>query len=250
MDVWCEDEAGPYQTIPIPGQSWQPTGQPGRQAHEYIRNGTAKLLTLFHPCDGQVRVKGVTSCTNAILLPWLKEQLTAILADLPLPADQTATTAHRPTWEEWQVGLTVKFTVCTELPPLRMILVLDNLVGHTNSEWVCWCMNHGIMLLYTPVAGSWLNMAESIQRVVKRRALDGTHLGTPEEIIASLEAVAAVWNQNPTPFIWGGKRATRRYRAKQRHHTQGGSGAYTHRPVQRPQRSLMAEWRRTCQMTH
>ena len=45
--MWCQDEAGPYQAIPQPGQSWRPEGQPVGQPHEYIRGGTAKLLTLF-----------------------------------------------------------------------------------------------------------------------------------------------------------------------------------------------------------
>jgi hypothetical protein len=31
------------------------------------------------------------------------------------------------------------------------------------------------MPLYTPLGGSWLNMAESIQRILKRRTLDGQH---------------------------------------------------------------------------
>jgi hypothetical protein len=43
---------------------------------------------------------------------------------------------------------------------------------------------HGIMPLYTPLSGSWLNMAESIQRILKRRALEGQQPQTPEEIIA------------------------------------------------------------------
>jgi hypothetical protein len=30
-------------------------------------------------------------------------------------------------------------------------------------------MTHGIMPLYTPVGDSWLNMAESVQRVVVHR---------------------------------------------------------------------------------
>ena len=47
--VWTEDEAGPYQTVPYPGASWQPTGEPKRRPHEYVRQGTAKLLTLFPP---------------------------------------------------------------------------------------------------------------------------------------------------------------------------------------------------------
>src|SRR5262249_17618936 len=51
IPLWCQDEAGPYQAIPQPGQSWQPEGQPCRQPHEYIRGGTAKLLTLFRPAN-------------------------------------------------------------------------------------------------------------------------------------------------------------------------------------------------------
>ena len=75
LAVWVEDEAGPYQTIPYPGSSWQPESQPVRQPHEYIRNGTAKMLTLFHPATGDVREKGITQSTNAILHPWIKAQI-------------------------------------------------------------------------------------------------------------------------------------------------------------------------------
>jgi len=78
LTVWVEDEAGPYQTVPYPGESWQPESHPIHQSHEYIRNGTAKMLTLFHPATGKVRVKGVTQSTNAILHPWLKEQIEEI----------------------------------------------------------------------------------------------------------------------------------------------------------------------------
>lgn len=47
LAVWCQDAAGPYQAIPQPGASWRPVGSPARQPHEYIRGGTAKLLTRF-----------------------------------------------------------------------------------------------------------------------------------------------------------------------------------------------------------
>src|SRR5919205_1652259 len=82
IPVWCQDEAGPYQAIPQPGAGWQPEGHPVLQPHEYVRGGTAKLLTLFRPATGQLRAKGVLSAPNAVLHPWLKEQLTAVLADL------------------------------------------------------------------------------------------------------------------------------------------------------------------------
>ncbi len=98
--------------------------------------------------------------------------------------------------ERWQAGLAVKPTLPTELPPLRMLLVLDNLAGHKTPEFVLWLFAHGVMPVYTPVGGSWLNMAESIQRVLKRRALDGQHPATPEEIIAWFEAVRGTGTPN------------------------------------------------------
>ena len=47
-------------------------------------------------------------------------------------------------------------------------------------DLVLWLCAHGVMPLYTPVGGSWLNMAESIERVLKRRALDGQHPHSPD----------------------------------------------------------------------
>ena len=69
LAVWTEDEAGPYQTVPYPGASWQPSGEPKRRPHEYVRRGTARLLTLFHPATGEVRVRGVRRATNEVLHP-------------------------------------------------------------------------------------------------------------------------------------------------------------------------------------
>lgn len=249
LAVWCHDQAGPYQAVPQPGASWQPLGEPVHQPSEYIRRGTAKLLTLFHPADGQVHVRGVTRCPNAVLHPWLKEELSAILAQLPpaaQPLDPLTTIAM---WQRWQEGLSVRFTLPKQLPPLRLLLVLDNLAGHKTPDFVLWLVAHGIMPLYTPLAGSWLNMAESIQRILVRRALAGQSPETSEQIIHDLEAVAAHWNQAPTPFVWGGKRATRRTRSRQRRHTLGGSGACTRHPVAR-RSSKLQEWLHSSQMTH
>jgi hypothetical protein len=230
LPVWTEDEAGPYQTRPYPGSQWHPAGQPVRYPHEYVRNGTAKQLTLFHPASGAVRVKGVPSAPNTVLHPWLQAELEAILAALPEPAVLPAE-ENRQRWERWQEGLRVRLTLPTELPPLRMLLVLDNLSGHYSVDFVLWLCAHGIMPLYTPLSGSWLNMAESMQRILKRRALAGQHPQSPEEIIAWLEAAARGWNRAPTPFVWDGKRRARRERARQRRHRLGGSGACTRQPL-------------------
>ncbi len=248
LAVWNQDEAGPYQTKPYAGASWQPSGQPVRHPHEYVRNGTAKMLTLFHPNSGSLRVKGVTSTSNAILHPWLKEECAAILATLPAPALVEAT-GQTALWQRWQQALTQAVTLPKQLPPLRMLLVWDNLAGHYTPDLVLWLIEHGIMPLYTPLGGSWLNMAESVQRIVVRRALDGQVPETPQQIIDALEATAKVWNREPTPFVWGGKRAARRQRSRQRRHALGGSGACTQRPV-RQRTSLLKKWLKSNQTTH
>ena len=221
--------------MPQPGQNWQPVGEPARQPHEYIRNGTAKLLTLFHPASGHVRVEGATACPNEVLHGWLKRGLSEVLAGLP-DVPPTAE-ASREAWLRWQQGLSVRVTLPQQLPPLRVLLVLDNLAGHKTPEFVLWLFAQGVMPVYTPVGGSWLNMAESIQRILKRRALDGQHPDSPEQIIGWLEAVAGHWNEEPTPFEWGGKRQRRRERQRERRHRLGGSGAFARKPVrQRPKR--------------
>jgi hypothetical protein len=46
--------------------------------------------------------------------------------------------------------------------------VWDRLAGHNTPDLVLWLCAHGVMPLYTPVGGSWLNMAESIERVLKQ----------------------------------------------------------------------------------
>src|SRR3954452_3765669 len=85
-----------------------------------------------------------------------------------------------------------------------------NLTGHKPPDLVLWLCEHGVMPLYTPVGGSWLNMAESIERVLKRRALDGQHPHSPDEIGSWFEQTARNWNEQPTPFVWNGKRRQRR----------------------------------------
>jgi hypothetical protein len=226
LAVWVEDEAGPYPAVPQAGQRWCAEGHPATQPHEYVRGDTAKLLTLFHPGTGALRAKGVTSSANAVLHPWLTGELETVLAGLPLPRPQDPV-VQRASWAAWQAGLSVKFTLPDALPPLRMLLVLDNLAGHKTPAFVLWLVEHGVMPLYTPLGGSWLNMAESIQGIIGRRALAGTHLESSEQTIAALEATVRGWNRCPTPFTWGGKRKARRDRARARRqgYRLGGSGA-------------------------
>jgi transposase len=232
LPVFTEDEAGPYQTVPYPGRSWQVEGDPAHYPHEYIKNGTAKMLTLFEPATGKVVVKGVESCTNAVLHPWLKAELSRWLEPLPHAETELSVAERRAKMESWQEGLKVKPSLGSperEWPALRALLIMDNLSGHHTPSLMVWLFEHGIMPLFTPLGGSWLNMAESIQRILKRRGLEGQSPQTPAQIMQWLEETAEGWNKTPTPFVWGGKRQARRQRLRQkgwqRRQRLGGSGA-------------------------
>jgi hypothetical protein len=83
LPFWCEDEAGPYQTLPPLGYAFQPEGLPPGQDHQSIRGKTGKLLTLCRPATGELRAEPVDQSTNAILHPWLQKELTALLKECP-----------------------------------------------------------------------------------------------------------------------------------------------------------------------
>ena len=217
LDVWCEDEAGPFQAIPQPGASWQSECSPAKQPHEYIRNGTAKVLTLFHPADGQVRIKGTTTCPNTVSHPWLEQELAdimATLADLPPTADQS-----RAAWERWQQGLKERITLLAATEGLVGAGQLGRSQELGIGDVAVRSWNYAFV---HPSSGLWLNMAESIQRILKGRAISGEEPTSPAQIIEWFVAVAKHWNADPTPFVWGGKRAARRKRQRDRAHSLGG----------------------------
>jgi hypothetical protein len=117
-------------------------GQARCQPHEYERTGTAKLLTLFHPASGLVRAHGVTSACNAVWHPWLQTELEQGLAELPavtMPQDARPPLAQ---WAAW-LGRPAHASV----PPLRLIVVWDNLSGHLNPACVIWRYAHGVLPL-------------------------------------------------------------------------------------------------------
>lgn len=184
-----------------------------------MRGGTAKLLSLFRPATGELRAKAVLSAPNSVLHPWLKHEISAILSareptTLPEPsAEQTVAV-----WASW-----LGYTPRSPLPPLQGILIWDNLAGHYTPELVRWLFAQGVLLLYTPLSGSWLNMVESVQRIIVGRALAGQQPQTAEEVIRWLDETVCGWNRHPTPFVWGGKRQERRQRARRRR--LGGSNA-------------------------
>lgn len=77
---------------------------------------------------------------------------------------------------------------------LCILLVWDNLARHLLRNLLSWLFQHGIMPLYTPLFGFWLNMAKSVQRMLVPSALVGQHSQSPQEIISRLEQTVVDWN--------------------------------------------------------
>ena len=134
VTMWTEDEASPSQTRPIPGRGWYRVGEPAHYPHAYLHNGTARVLTLLHPRTGMVPPPGVTQSTHAVLHrgSWRSCVDPATLPPLsvPPPAEIHALEVR------WQEGLTRRITLPDALPPLRMLLILDNLTGHYTPAFV------------------------------------------------------------------------------------------------------------------
>ena len=91
---------------------------------------------------------------------------------------------------------------------------------------------------------------ERLRRLSRSGSEPAEHVARAKALLAVAEgcnyteATVSGWNQDPTPFEWGGKRQTRR----QRRYALGASGACARRPVRR--RPLAEEWRSNCQVTH
>jgi hypothetical protein len=83
-----------------------------------------------------------------------------------------------------------------------------------------------------------MSVAESVQRIIVRRALEGHHVYDVEILKQWLTDSIAGWNRHPTPFIWGGKRHARRDRAYARRHRLGGACATTQYVLPRRLRSV------------
>ena len=189
------------------------------------------------PCSGPRRAS-CEPCGGAVhqrrAAPWLEQELAAILATTP-PAPNNTEPRPGCGWADWDWHLEPEGRPAGR-PPLQLLVILDNLKGHHTPTFVQWCAERGILLLYTPIAGSWLNLAESLQRIVVRRALAGQHPESASQVMDWLAAQVRGWNAHPTPFVWGGKRAARRQRAYERRHALGGAAGYTRRPIPRRQR--------------
>jgi hypothetical protein len=86
-----------------------------------------------------VRAKGVPSVTNAVLHAWLKEELSQVLKPIKRQDALLGQFAEseRPAGAQWRTWLRPHES-SEGLPPLRILLVWDNLAGHLSPDLIGW----------------------------------------------------------------------------------------------------------------
>lgn len=142
-------------------------GQPERQTHNYIRNGTLDLFAALNVATGEVIARCKQKHRARDFVTFLQE------------IDERVE------------------------PELDVHVVLDNLSAHKAPPVHRWLLRHPRFTFhYTPTYSSWLNLVERFFGLLTEKALKrGSHTSLPQLREAILEYVG-VHNENGKPFKW------------------------------------------------
>jgi len=170
--VVCVDEKPGMQALGRKHPVKQPArGRDGRRDHEYIRNGTRKLIAAFDIHTGRVYGEVRPNRTAQDLVEFMEA-----LAEL--------------------------------LPGKQVHVIWDNLNIHydgPSKRWTRFNERHGgrFHFHYTPIHASWVNQVELFFGILQRRLLRyGVH-NSLEELDADVLGFIAHWNaEEAHPFNW------------------------------------------------
>lgn len=142
-------------------------GQPERQTHNYIRNGTLDLFAALNVATGEVIARCKKKHRAQDFLAFLRE------------IDQSVD------------------------PGFEVHVVLDNLSAHKTPAVHRWLLRHPrFHFHFTPTYSSWLNLVERFFGLLTEKALKrGSHTSVPQLREAILTYVEA-HNENEKPFKW------------------------------------------------
>jgi transposase len=178
--VLCIDQKGPVQIREHAGGGYAPKGKAPRRNSEYVRHGIAYVLGALCPHTGQVWARcfrKYNRFTVIWFLGWLLRQL---------PAEQ------------------------------EVYIIWDQAGAHTAGDVAAWLEKHyagRVHLRFTPTKAAWLNLIEAWWTIFSRDLLRGARLATRAQFRDAVRRYVAYWNEEPTVFLWGRRRARRRFRA-------------------------------------
>lgn len=162
MDEKTQIQALQRTQLPLPLR----TGRAVRHTHDYKRHGVIDLYAALEVATGRV----THACTE-------KHTAVEFLAFMKY--------------------------VARKYPRKELHVVLDNSSSHATPEVVAWLAhNPRVHFHYTPTSASWLNQVEGLFGILTKQALSMVDFSGKADLRRHIEAYLALWNENPTPFIW------------------------------------------------
>ena len=169
--VLCVDEKSQIQALDRtqPGLPLK-KGRCGTMTHDYKRNGTTTLFAALSVLDGKVIGQCVPRHRHQEFLKFLRR------LDREFPE------------------------------PLTLHLVMDNYGTHKTPEVQRWLKKHPRFVShFIPTSSSWVNLVERWFGELTRKAVRRAAFVSVPDLIQTIEAFLAAWNQNPQPFVWTAK---------------------------------------------
>ena len=140
---------------------------PARATHDYERNGTCDLFAALEIATGKVITDIRARHTSADFVAFLNK------VNRNVPAD------------------------------FDVHVILDNLSTHKTPTVHSWLLRHRrFHFHFTPTYGSWMNLVERWFSALTTKKLQRSAHRSVKELAADIQAWAANWNENPTPFVW------------------------------------------------
>jgi len=140
---------------------------PARATHDYQRNGTCDLFAALEIATGKVITDIRKTHTSTYFIAFLNK------VNREVPND------------------------------LDIHVILDNLSTHKTPAVHRWLLRHRrFHFHFTPTYGSWMNLVERWFSALTTKKLQRSAHRNVKELAADINAWAATWNENPTPFVW------------------------------------------------
>lgn len=162
----CLDEMGPIAVKTYAGEEWKLGAHRATFEPDYGRRGKVWLHGAFEPASGQ----------GAILIS---------------PSRDSA--SHIQLLEQ----------VVIQFPADRWLIIEDNLVIHGSRQvrlaLAAW---PEIRIQFLPKYACWLNLIEPWWKQLRSLALKGRRFETTDELVDTLNAALAYWNDNRHPYHW------------------------------------------------
>lgn len=141
-------------------------GRAARHTHDYKRHGVLDLYAALNVATGEVAHACSDSHTAADFLGFMK-------------------------------------LVARQNPGRDLHVVLDNSSTHGTPEVMAWLKkNPRIRFHFTPTSASWLNQVEGFFGILAKQSLRATDFLSKKQLREHIAAYIALWNRDPTPFIW------------------------------------------------